>query len=238
MIRQAFAERNLLEADKIARQAFADKKSDEAILGWICGLICENEVTSAFDLVPIFLQRYPNSLYSIRVFYSDFCARSGKFDDATHEARIYLRLVHDNNCFPILASKRIIQDGVGKAILLLTAAYTELGARCYSQKILTFGLTLDIPENWKKAIQSEQSRISAELEKAEFQVVNGQWSDFFKTGTNAKFIYELCVKNSYPLMAKRVDLIESNFKFNRSFAIDEKELFLLVHETPEGFVLA
>ena len=71
---------NLKKAEIVAREAFSDTKADEGILAWIAGSIFEHNIPQAFDLLQKFLERYPNSLQAIRVYFADILARMGNFD--------------------------------------------------------------------------------------------------------------------------------------------------------------
>jgi len=225
------------KADAIARKAFANKKSDEGTLASIAGSIYELKLTSSFDLLEEFVYMFPNSLHAIRPQLSDLLARSGSYDDATEEARIYLRLIYNNSMLNKLSEDSIIQYGVSKAFLLVTSSYTELGSRSYSKAILTMALEYDLTEKSKNWILYEIKRLNEELLDAKNFKLDTLWSNFFDGGANTTALYEHCNNSGFPRMAKRVDLIESNFRYNSDYSISAESVFDLVTEYDDAFVL-
>jgi len=225
------------KADSIARKAFDYKKSDEETLALLAGSIYELELTSAFDLLDKFVSMFPNSLHAIRPQLSDLLARSGSFDDATEEARIYLRLIYKRGMLSQLAENKIIQYGVSKAFLLVTSAYTELGARSYSKAILKMALEYDLTAKTKSWILSEVDRLDEELLDSNNFKLDMLWSSFYDDGADAAALYEHSNNSGFPRMAKRIDLIESNFRYNIEYSISAENVLDLVTEYDEAFAL-
>ena len=68
-------------------------------------------------------------------------ANAGQPDPATQLAREYLRLVKEKGSLgPRLAEFPNVRLGASKAFLVMTAAYTHMGARSYSGRVLQFAL--------------------------------------------------------------------------------------------------
>ena len=123
----------------------------------------EKGIPAASEFLKTFVTRFPASLYLPRIYLADGLARAGRFDEATDHARRYLRLAKDGKVFETLGKTRILRHGVSHAFLLLTAAYTELGARSYSEGILKHALTFDLAPDFVGKVQQELARIAVEL---------------------------------------------------------------------------
>ena len=227
-IRDALAQQDHAKAEKLAIDAFETSTTPEGVLAWICGAFYESGLPAHARLIALFVERFPDSLYPVRVFYGDLYARSGNMDVATAQSRRYLRLIRDSGTFPTLGDTALLRDGVGRAFLLLTAAYTELGSRSYSRKALEFGLALAIAEHWRSPLQRELKRLGDELSVPELAAIDDKWVQFYDHGARGIELVELCRTKEFPLHAERVELIESKFRYNRHFACGEDELFLLV----------
>src|SRR5262245_34943665 len=135
LIRAALRKADAAACEAAAREAFDDQTVGEDGLAWVAAMMFENDIRPAFDLLETFVERFPESLHLGRVYLADLSAQAGRFDQATDQARVYLRQARDRNVLPTLADRPIVQDGVSRAGLLLTAAYTELGARSYSTRV-------------------------------------------------------------------------------------------------------
>ncbi len=231
-IRGALAEGLPRKAASIARKAFTNKKTEEHVLAWIASSMYEREISSAFDLLEIFVDRFPNSLHLPRVYLADILCRASRFDHATDLARYYLRLAKDSDVFPTLSTKRILQEGVSRSFLLLTSAYTTLGARSYSKRLLQYGLSYELADRWKEIIKNELLQLDSEVKQIQHADFDKKWELFFNSGAGANELYQKCNDEGFPRMAKRVDLLETNFRFNSSFKANTDEVLLLVIETP------
>ncbi|WP_263773028.1 hypothetical protein [Propionivibrio soli] len=230
-IRTALNENRIKEAESIARAAYLDGESEEHLLAWVAASMFERGISPAFDLLEAFVTRYPNSLHLPRVYLADLFSRSSRFDQATDLARYYLRQAKDSGALPDLSSKRILQDGVSRAFLLITSAYTTLGARSYSRRLLEYGLKFELADRWKDIINNELVQLLQELQSVAAVEVDKQWERLFATGFGADALYKKCIDEGFPCMAKRVDLLEANFRFNATFKVDEAEFFLIVMES-------
>jgi len=233
-INKALANNNLGEVEQLARQAFADPAADEGNLAWVAAVAEEKGVPSASEFLDSFVRLFPASLHLPRVYRADNLARAGRFDEATDQARRYLRLAKDAGILEKLTNTRILRHGVSHSFLLLTAAYTELGARSYSEGVLKHALLFDLVPEFKQQIQHELTRLAAEMREPSHKAANEKWNAFFASGSGADGLYELCTSKGFPIMAKRVDLLDGNFRFNPKFKVGEAELYLLAEVTSEN----
>ena len=233
-INRALANHQLGEVEQLARQAFADPAADEGNLAWVAAVSEEKGVPSAPEFLELFVNRYPASLHLPRIYLADNLARAGRFDEATEQARRYLRLAKDAGVFANLGNTRILRHGVSHAFLLLTAAYTELGARSYSEGVLKHALHFDLEPDFGKKIQQELARLAVELRDPSNMATNQTWNAFFSKGTGADGLYEACTSRGFPILAKRIDLLDGHFRFNAQFTVGESELYLLVNVTTEN----
>ncbi len=236
-IREYLNSSNLKNAEKVAREAFADEKTEEHLLAWVASSMYERGVNSTFDLLEKFVSLYPESLHLPRVYLADVLSRASRFDQATDYSRYYLRIAGDSGVFSELATKRILQEGVSRSFLLLTSAYTTLGARSYSKRVLNYGLKYELSEKWAQLIRNEISQLNSELQQNENVSIDKKWENFFSTGIGANELYSQCIEAGFPLMAKRIDLLEGNFRFNSSFSVNEHEILLLVFESKNNVFL-
>ena len=237
-INAAIKESKPQDAEKVARRAFADTKAEESILAWAAASMYENGIASAFDLLEEFVSRYPNSLHLPRVYLADLLSRASRFDETTDFARYYLRLAKDSGAFRELSIKPILREGVSRSFLLLTSAYTTLGARSYSKRVLENSFRFSLEERWKEAIGKELEQLDRELLQPELASLDNSWEAFLSSGIGAGELFKRCNCAGFPLMAKRIDLLEGNFRFNPSFTVDENESLLIILESKnKEFVL-
>jgi hypothetical protein len=233
-INQALANNQLGEVEKLARQAFEDPAADEGNLAWVTSVTAERGVASAPEFLEAFVSRHPASLHLPRVYLADSLASVGRFDDATEHARRYLRLAKDAGVLQNLANTRVLRHGVSHAFLLMTAAYTELGARSYSEGILKHALGFDLVPDFTQKIHQELARLAVEMRDPANRATNEKWNAFFTNGSGADGLYEACTSRGFPILAKRVDLLDGNFRFNSQFRVGEEEMYLLVEVTKEN----
>jgi hypothetical protein len=233
-IRQAIERGQPAEIETIAREAFGDTALEEGSFAWITAATYEKGLRAAPEFLQLFVKRCPASLHLPRVYLSNVLARAGRFDDATEHARRYLRQAKNAGVLANLGPARILREGVSRAFLLLTAAYTELGARSYSERVLKHALEFELVPNMIDSIKQELSRLAGEERAPANKAANEKWEAFLANGSGADVIYKLCVDRNCPILAKRVDLLEGNFRFNRQFIISEAEIFMLVDLTEGG----
>jgi hypothetical protein len=230
-IREALEKSDDVAAVKAARDAFADETCTIDTLAWAAAVMYERRVSSGLDLIQTFVDRFPGSLHLPRVYLADLLAQSSQFDAATENARVYLRYASDAGVFEKPLQERVLREGVARAFLLVTAAYTETGARTYAARVIKRALSFDLDERWKGILQAEGVRLHTELAEPGNRKADAEWESFFAGGLNADSLYKRCESSGYPMLAKRIDLLEGNFRFNAQFKVDERELLLLVLRT-------
>jgi hypothetical protein len=194
-------------------------------------MMYENDIRAGFDLLEAFVERFPESLHLCRVYLADVFAQVGQFDHATEQARIYLRQARDRGVFPALADNRLAQAGVSRALLLLTAAYTELGARSYSARVLRWAAQFGVAPDWIDSLRDERLRLLGELKDRVNAKLDAKWEEFFASGRHVDDLCKLCADRGFPLMAQRLALLEANFRFNLAFTVGEPEILQLVLAT-------
>jgi len=222
------------EVERLALEAFEDPGANENELAWVAAAAYEKGLASDIKLLETFVRRFPGSLHLPRIYFASHLARQSRFDDATEHARHYLRCARDAGVFATLGSVRILREGVSQAFLLLTAAYTELGARSYSERVLRHALDFDLVPRLAAGIESELARLATEVQAPPNKAANDQWNAFLETGAGADALYKTCMDRGFPILAKRVDLLEGNFRFNAEFKVREAEMYMLVHSTADN----
>jgi len=233
--RKAVDNNDLKKAEKLAIAAFKKEPSNEHLLAMISGNIYERELWAVGDLIAEFVDRFPDSLHAIRVFHADIMARRELYDEATFHARYYLRIVKENNQLKAPTSD-IIRNGMGRGFLLLTSAYTELGARSYSRRVLEHGHEF-VSDHWQQIYNQELSTLTQELTKEESSGIDENWEAFFQSDANADQQVAYAEEKGFPQLAKRVDLIADQFAFNSNYSPGIDEMFQIVYEGKEQFSL-
>lgn len=206
----------------------------EGLVGWGVLVACELKLRCAAKYQDWFLQSFPASVMPVKVEYAMFLANANQPDPATQMAREYLRLIKDKGSLgPRLADFPNIRLGTSKAFLVLTAAYTHMGARSYSTRILRYACQFPLDPAYLSLCRAELARLTKELQDEDMQMLDKRWELFFQSGQDAGVLYQLCSDRKCELLATRVDLIEGNFRFNSGFRVDEDEMFMLVTEVKD-----
>lgn len=234
VVREALLKSDEVGALKAAESAFADETSTEGTLAWIAAALYERGVVPGFKLLEAFIERFPDSLHLPRVYFADLLARSSRFDAATDCSRIWLRCASDAGVLAKPLQAGILREGVGKSFLLITSAYTDMGARSYSHRVLTRALSHSLGPKWEAILREEMARLQTELEESANRQADLDWEAFFERGKNADSLFRRCKERGYPLLAKRVDLLEGSFRFDAGFKVGEREFLLLTLTTESG----
>jgi hypothetical protein len=234
-ILKALEKNDLTQVVKLSESAFDKEPQNEELLSYVSAIIFEKQIWSAVKLIPEFVNRFPYSLHAIRIYFADILSRQNRFDASTTEARIYLRLVKDNNLLEN-CSNDIIKNSIGQGFLFLTSAYTSIGARSYSSRVLKLGSKY-VSDYWKNIYSDELKMIDKELQETNNRESDSKWEDFFNTGNNSDSLFKLAKNSGFDDLSKRVDLIESNFRFNSSYKVNELEIFQIIYENNGTFVL-
>lgn len=237
----ALNKKDIEKVKGLSIRAFEKELENENLLGFICGVIFENQMYDLKDLFFKFRDKYPFSIHPVRVFISELLTRVKRFDDATTESRFYLRATLENKQLENPVNE-IVKSFIGRAFYLTTCVYTEVGARSYSKNVINYANSIISEkwhnEHWTKVYADEIITLDKELQDTNNKTIDDKWNDFFKTGANADELYKLCIKNDFKDLARRVDLLEGNFRFNPEFKVDISEIFMLIYGgEKEGFLL-
>ena len=217
------------------RSCPAESKELEALLGWGILSACELKFACTGSYLPWFLKQYPKSLMPLRIEYSRYLLNVSRADMASEIARTYLRDVKDAGFLDHLKENPFVQKGTGEAFLMVTASYTMVGARSYSIRVLQYAEKLDFDEPILTSYVKEMAQVEEELEHIDKMELNKKWETFFSGNSQyTRELIELCKSKEFDLLAKRVDLLDANFRFNPAFKVDMNELFLLAVEVKKG----
>lgn len=221
--------------DELIAYHAAEPEKVEGLLGYGVLVACENGLQCAGKYLKWFMEHFPNSLVPVKIEYASFLA-DREPDSATQLAREYLRVVHDRGVVENLGSMPMVQRGTSKAFLTFTAAYTTLGARSYSKRVLQHALQLPLDTGIMAQYRNEIKRLDTELTEGPIEARDKAWEQFFATGANGTTLYEDCQRQKYPFMAERVELLEGQFRFLSTYSVGPEEWFQLVQimQTADG----
>jgi len=210
----------------------------EFLLGWGLLSMCEFQMASAGKYMDYFLKEYPRATMPVRVEYARFLASTKEEDAATAIVREYLRDIRDRGWLEKLNDTHFSRLGAGQAYLLLTSIYTILGARSYSKRVCEHALKFPFLSTHLARYNEEIKTLNTELADSENAEKDRIWEEFF-LGQGSQHLVTLqqwCHAKEASTLARRLELIDGLFRFNPSFKVDEKEIYLLelVGKTPEG----
>lgn len=157
---------------------------------------------------------------------ADFYAGLDKLDETTARARRFLSKFRGSEVEKNLSAYPVLQTMFARCYLLTTAAYTRLGARSYSYRLLNKALQLGLPKAFEDRLKNEIQTLNNELKIQANSDWDKKWEAFFSTGANYTELHELCQTQQFPQMAKRIELLEGNFRFNIDFKIDDSEILM------------
>jgi hypothetical protein len=221
-----------------AKDWLLDESVQESDLAWMFGFCFESGAGAVVALAPDFIKRYPESLFPVKVFFADLLAQNGLFDQASHEARTYLRCIKDAGMLGDLSGHTVFSDGIARAFLLLTSVYTEVGARTYSRKALEHATSLNLPAMWKQAYVSEISRLNQDIYTDNLAATADDiWEKFFEAERAMDRVLALCLERNFMMLAKRVELIYEKLRFDSAFQMGVSEIFMVIHEDDNGRLL-
>jgi len=161
-----------------------------------------------------FLKEKPN-YFGIHHRIAELYAEYGRFDEATFEARQLIKTLNRRGNFEAPDIRQIATYSHN----IMTAAYTMAGARSYSKNLLRMGLKFCESESRsQKFLENEFTMLNKELLDPKLNALDNKWQEFFRTGNNMKELYDRCTELSFPQLAKRVELIESHFRFDAEYS--------------------
>lgn len=235
-VKELAASGDLKGIAEISRRAFQDKNADEHDLAFVAGVVFEKQVDSVYQVIVEFVDRFPNSRHTIRVYLASLLIQQERHDEAASNARYYLRLLKDNGDFNGLENTKFLRDGVGKAFLFLWPVYGKVGARTHSMRILEMALSLGIKDEAKGWCQEDMDLIRKELMVPENKTLDDLWESFFD-GKNPSIwdkLYDVCIGKGAPELARRVELLDLDRKIGKIDVIGIDEIFKLVRPVVEN----
>lgn len=233
---------NLLPA--LIDDAFSDPNAKETELAHVCGLIYElrrrvfgPEYASAFRR---FIERFPDSVYPPEALYADLLVSldaPGATDLASTHAREYFARIFQHPERERILKSPIQLHAFGSTFLVMTAVYTQVGARSYAKRLIEFLRPID-KAYWNRTwLDGEIARLDDELKSKDHADTDAIWEAFFSTGTDLKRCLKICEWWGAKNLAKRLVLIEANFRFNADYRLNEGEFTQLVRYTDSGEAL-
>lgn len=219
---------------EVVGQAFEDYEEEEDFTAWCSSVAHGTGLENAPALLARFTEKFPLSLHPVQVDLAEMLVTRGDFDQGSNESRAYLNRLHQNGLESFMREAELVQDGVSRALLLMTAVYTELGARSYSRRALEFGLMLPLTGFWQSRFQSEHRRLSDELGLPANQAADRKWETFFATGQGADEISGYCYHKGLNILAKRVETIAGRLASGQGYRVDDEELFQMLYQTDQG----
>ena len=205
------------------RESEAEDLRAWAILSaWDKGLACAARQTE------VFLEHFPQSRHPVRAEWARHLAHEGKEDDATDQARRYLRDLWELGVLDNLERLEAARHGAGRAFLLMTAAPVTLAARSYSLRLLEFAAQYPIADEYRPQIGELKERLQEELADPLNRAQDRRWEEFYAYGAHGEKIFDLCLRMGFPHWARRVELIEANFLLNPGYCVPLWEVLQIV----------
>jgi hypothetical protein len=210
--------------DDLAAYCEDEPQRVEAYMGFAILVCTENGCTDIIDKIEFFLEKWPHSISPVRVEYASLLADSNHEDMATHLSRDYLYDLRQTGTLEKISEMDIARTGAGRAFQIMTSAYTKLGARSYSKRVLDYALGHGAFGKLQEAYMMEKQRIDTELKQPRDAKLDAAWERFFESGRQGHRLIEWCDENSCPKMAQRVELIWQGFRFRRDYRVDASEI--------------
>lgn len=157
---------------------------------------------------------------------ADYYAGLDKLDETTARARRFISKFRGTETEKTLSEHPVLVTMFARCYLLMTAAYTRLGARSYSKRILNKAISLQLPKAFDDRMRKEIQTLDTELKIESNLALDTKWEAFFSSGANFSELHEICKSSQYPQLAKRIELLEGHFKFDSNFKIDESEMLM------------
>lgn len=181
-----------------------------------------------------FLSENPHVIHPAQVSLAACRAETGRLDSETELARDYIRRFSNTPNFENLEAKSFQSHVLGRAYMLLTSAYTTIGARSYSIRILKTALANTISEIMRAHIENEIERLDKELRSQSYETLDELWEEFFKDGRNFVELHRRCEAERMDLLAKRLELLSGQFRFQLGYSISESEMLQQVTYTDDN----
>lgn len=225
LMQTALTNESETEALAVAEQAFDEQPENEQLQAAMCAILFEKKYHS-LGLLLLFTERFPNSLHPMRVNIAQIMCDNFEFDNATSEARYFLRVVYDYNLIGQNKDERL-KEHTSRAFLLSTSVYVGLGARSYAIRVLE---TASKFSNviWQGHYKEEIDHLKKELEESDIATIDDKWESFWKTGAPYEDVYQICKDYKCEEMAIRVKLLHEAFEKDANYKLNENELMQVV----------
>ncbi|MCB2156455.1 hypothetical protein KQI84_16390 [bacterium] len=224
--------------DETLQQAFSDYAEEEDFSAWCAGVAHGVETASAMELTARFIERYPFSLHPVQVDLAEMLVRNDQVDEGSNEARAYLNRLHQMGLRDQISVADAVEDGVCRAFLLLTAVYTQVGARSYSSRVLGYAMLIQDHPYWSQQYRMELMRLERELEDPVNRRADQAWEEFFRCGKESEELSEEFRKLGYRVLSKRIETLAKYFADEPDFRPGDDEIFQMLYRTDKGaFVL-
>lgn len=209
----------------ILKKAFEEKGFKSEVMHELAGAIASYNLPY-ISLLEAFCDANPNVPHIAEIRLADYYAGIQRMDEATARARQFLSKLRGSELEKNPYSNPFFHSLMLRAYLLMTAAYTQLGARTYSHRLIEKALALNPTEAFDSKLKNEIQNLDTELQDESAATIDQKWENFFASGENFDELHELCLNNGFPQMARRLDLIHGNFKFKPGFKVDDAEMLM------------
>lgn len=195
------------------------------IIGYTFGLPC-------FEFIQKFLGHYPNSLYPIRVILAKILCESDNYDDATSEARYFLRVVQDRDLLNQIEDEKLLEYTM-QAFLLTISIYVFVGARSYARRVIEWAKEL-APDAWQENFDKELANLVEELKEEKLKEIDDKWEGFFNNYDNYEELYQKAAENRFTELAIRMRLLRQERMEDETKIIDRSEILRIVMVDDKG----
>jgi hypothetical protein len=178
-------------------------------------------------LYELFLSLNPQLIHPAQISLAACRANVRDEDTATELARDYVRKFLTSSSALNLSKDSFLAHVLGRGFLLMTSIYTVIGARSYSLRILQKALELQISDSMRAHIQNEISTLNLELGMGNpgISPYDQKWEAFFTNGSHYEELARLCTNAGARRLARRLELLEGNFRFQAGFKVLPDEMF-------------
>lgn len=238
LIQDFLDERDLPALNETLNQAFEDYHSEEDFTAWCTSVAYGSELPSAETLLARFIETFPLSLHPVQVDWADYLIWQGQIDEGSNEARAYLNRVYSAGLENYFEQYDLLRDGCSRAFLILTAVYTEAGARSYSSRIIQNAMLLDLEPFWQQRFQGEIHRLDKERSAGTNAKLDEMWERFFRRGEGAPKLLEVCAQCRLPVLGRRVETLAGMMEEDSDYRPGDEEIIQVLYRTEQGaFVL-
>jgi len=218
-------------------EAVADYEGEEDFVAWCTSVAHDMRCEGATSLLAQFVDQFPLSLYPVQVDLAESLILAGELDQGSNEARAYLHRLNDAGIAQTVVESEFLGEGCLRAMLMLTAVYTELGARSYSRRVLEYALLLPCAPEWRQRFQAEHVRLGQELRDPAQASADRMWEALFHRGECGEEVTQLCKRQKAPILAARVGTISRLFSSEPGYRPNDDEMFQLLYETDRGALI-